>query len=184
MCKQKINVVIDSPPESQQDTQEYLMQLLNELNVEDLTSYNQEKTNDEINEILNDFDRERSLFEKIWSLKCQLKIKCKSTHISTNDQYDSMLILKFENYGEGRFNTHIDTMIHQYINPEASIDYRCTIVGCKNKLIESSSLKFIGMPPPILIINLARFKYDETLHVFKKNNERVTFNFENESFTS
>jgi hypothetical protein len=75
-------------------------------------------------------------------------------------------------------------MIHQYINPKASIDYRCTRVGYKNKLIESSSLKFIGMPPPILIFNLARFKYDETLHVFKKNNDRVTFNFENESFTS
>jgi hypothetical protein len=99
MCKQKLNVIKDSPPGSQQDTQEYLMQLLNELNVEDLTSYNQEKTNDEINEILIDFDRERSLFEKIGSLKCQLKIKCKSTHISTNYQYDSMLILKFENYG-------------------------------------------------------------------------------------
>ncbi len=99
-------MVKDSQPGSQLDTQEYLMQLLNELNVEDLTYYNQDKNNDEINEILNDFDRERSLFEQIWSLKCQLKIKCMSTHIS-------MLILKFENYGEGRFNTHIDTMIHK-----------------------------------------------------------------------
>ena len=41
------------------------MQLLNELNVEDLTSYNQDKSHDQINEILNDFDRERSLFEVI-----------------------------------------------------------------------------------------------------------------------
>jgi hypothetical protein len=160
------------------------MELLNELNAEDLTSHYHNKTSDEMNEILNDFDRERSLFEKIWSLKCQLKIKCKANHISTNDQYYSMLILKFENYGEGRYNTHIDTMLNQYMNAETSNDYRCSRIGCKNKLVETSSLKFIGIPPPILIFNFARFKYDVTEEVFKKNNDRVTFNFENERFTS
>ena len=53
--------------------------------------------------------------------------------------------------------------------------------GCKKTKIQNSSLQLIDDAPTIIIINFARYIYYKLQDEYKKNSQRINFEYQNQS---
>ena len=68
--------------------------------------------------------------------------------------------------------------MNSYAN-ELTTDIKCAKPGCKKTKIQHRSLQLIDDAPPIIIINFARYIYDELQDEYKKNSQRINFEYQN-----
>ena len=127
----------------------------------------------------NDTNRERTSFEKLYSFKFEQKTKCLSIHEVTTKDFRAMLIFTVETTGD---NLHIKDLLNSYAN-ELTTDMKCAKPGCKKTKIQNRSLQLIDDAPPIIIINFAQYIFDELQDEYKKNSQRINYEYQNQSLS-
>jgi hypothetical protein len=155
-CRFSINVIKNNKIGTQQDAQEFLLELLNELNYEIIRTQHEDRFSKEMRKYVNDSRRVRTKLEDLLSLKYVQKTVCKANHESAKTVTDLMLILNFDNNGDKSSNAiNLNTLIEKFIHLEIE-GFKCSKSGCKRPTIQKSINYFSTDAPSIVIVNFAR----------------------------
>ena len=100
---------------------------------------------------MNDTNRERTEFEKLYTFKCVVKLVCKKNHESSTTEYRIMPILNLQNYGDSneQISLHLDTLLDKYVNSKSESEtvWRCTKQGYKIPAAKSKTISFVNEMP-------------------------------------